>query len=55
MNMLFDMNISKEHIVAANELEDVIKRYKKSRFDTLREMSRKILEKWRYVKAIQSR
>ncbi len=54
MNLLLDLNINKDQVEAADELESVLKGYKKSRFEILRDLSKKILDKWKYMKAVQN-
>ncbi len=52
MNLLADMRFSKENIEAGNELEKVVKKYRRSRFDTLRNLSLAIVEKWKILRAL---
>lgn len=55
LNLLLDLNVTKQVIENSEQLENVIKKYRRSKFQVLREVSEKIISKWKIVKALQNR
>lgn len=55
LNLLLDLNVTKQVIEDSEQLENVIKKYRRSKFQVLREVSEKIVSKWKIVKALQNR
>lgn len=55
LNLLLDLNVTKQVIENSEQLENVIKKYRRSKFQVLREVSEKIVSKWKIVKALQNR